>query len=278
MRCALPLLAILILNDCDAPTASVPDGARRFAPPDVYRQWWALTQSCSGLRGNFDAISWYVVEGAATVPGPGGQRFEGVFQLGANRIVLAGAAQHSGDLVRHEMLHALLRGDGHPRQAFVARCGNVVVCAADCLSEAGAALPPDPAVALVTPSALEVTVELEPERPGAGVNGGHFIMWVVARNPTGLALRVALPPSGDAGPSGSFGYRLEGDGVTSQYDMRAEAPEVTRFAAGEAKRFAFDFVVGAGGTRYDIVPGTYRFAGAYGDVWVARAPVATVSP
>lgn len=278
MRCPAPLLAIVLLSGCESPTAPLPTGAQRFAPPDVYHQWWALTEACSGIRGDLAMISWYEVPGAESIPAPRGQTQQGEWESSGNRIVLAGKSRLEGDLVRHEMLHALLRRGAHPRQSFVGRCGNVVVCTDRCLAEAGPAPPPDPAAVLVDPTALDVRVELDPAQPGVRVNGGHFIMWVVVRNPSDRPVRVVLPPSGDTGPSVSFSYRLERDGDITEYNIRAETPEVTRFAVGEAKRFAFDFVVGSGGTRYDIAPGKYLFAGAYGDVLAPDAPVATVAP
>jgi hypothetical protein len=277
MRTTTTLLAFVFLG-CESSTAPLPTGAQRFVPPDVYRQWWALTEACSGLRGDLAAITWYDVPGAESIPAAHGQTQQGEWRSSGNRIVLAGNARLEGDLVRHEMLHALLRLGAHPRQSFVGRCGNVVVCTGRCLAEAGPAPPPDPAAVLVDPAALDVHVELDPAQPGVRVNGGHFIMWVVARNPSDQPVRVVLPPSGDSGPSVSFSYRLGGDRGTTEYDFRAEAPEVTRFAPREAKRFAFDFVVAGGGTRYDIAPGTYLFAGTYGGVWAADAPVATVAP
>jgi hypothetical protein len=60
--------------------------------------------------------------------------------------------------------------------------------------------------------------------------------------------------------------------------MRAEVPEVTRFAAFETKRFIFDFHIGAGDFRYDQRPGTFQFKGAYGGVWAVNSPTVTVSP
>jgi hypothetical protein len=280
--CALCVLAAAAVVSCaDSVTAPLPSGAQRFTPPEVFRRWWALTEQCSALTGDYDAITWYVVPGAASIPGPDGGPVQGTWELKQNRIVLAGDSQLAGDLVRHEMLHALLRGGEHPRDAFIGKCGGVVVCIGPCLKDAGPAPPPDPAAVPADPSVLEVTVTLEPERDDPAQLGGHFIMWVTARNPTDQALVLDLPPSGDAGPSVSFEYRLDSDWITAGYNVRAQTPEVTRFAPQETKRFAFDFRVSAStGTpdRYDIAPGIYRFAGGYGDHWADPAPTATIWP
>jgi hypothetical protein len=277
--CALCVLAMAALMSCDAPTAPLPSGAQRFTPPDVFRRWWALTEQCSGLTGDFNAVAWYVVPGVNSFSGQDGEPVQGIWELRHNRIVLAGNGQLVGELVRHEMLHALVRGGGHLRSQFVGRCGGVVVCTDECLVDAGPPPPPDPAAVQVDPSALEVSVMLEPEGDDSDRIGGHFIMWVTARNPTDDALVVTLPPSGDAGPSVTFEYRLDSDWITSTFNVRVQAPEVTRFAPRETKRFAFDFMVGTpASSRYDIAPGTYRFAGAYGDHWANPAPTATVWP
>ena len=280
--CALSVLAAAAIVSCaDSVTAPLPVGAQRFTPPEVFRRWWALTEQCSGLAGDYDAVTWYVVPGVASIPGSDGSPVQGTWELKENRIVLAGDAQFAGDLVRHEMLHALLHGGTHPRDEFIGKCGGVVVCIGPCLKEAGPAPPPDPAAVPADPSALEVNVTLEPERDDPAQLGGHFIMWVTARNPTDQALVVALPPSGDAEPSVAFEYRLDSDWITSTYNVRAETPEVTRFAPRETKRFAFDFRVSAltgSPGHYDIAPGIYRFAGAYGDHWADPAPTATIGP
>jgi hypothetical protein len=282
VSCALCVLAAGAIVSCgDATTAPLPSGSQQFTPPEVFRRWWALTEQCSGLTGDYDAIAWYVVPGVASIPGPDGSPVQGTWELKHNRIVLAGDAQLAGDLVRHEMLHALLHGADHPRDTFIGKCGGVVVCIGPCLKEAGTAPPPDPAAVPADPSAIEVTVTLEPERDDPSQIGGHFIMWVTARNPTDQALVVTLPPPGDGGPGVGFQYLLDSDWITAPYKVRAQAPEMTRFAPRETKRFAFDFRVSAStGTpgRYDIAPGIYRFAGAYGDHWADPTPTATIWP
>jgi hypothetical protein len=282
VSCALCVLGTGAIVSCgDAATAPLPSGAQQFTPPEVFRRWWALTEQCSGLTGDYDAVAWYVVPGAASIPGPDGSPVQGTWELKHDRIVLAGDAQLAGDLVRHEMLHALLRAADHPRDAFIGKCGGVVVCIGPCLKEAGTAPPPDPGAVPADPSALEVTVTLEPESDDPSQIGGHFIMWVTARNPTDQALVVTLPPPGDGGPGVGFQYLLDSDWITAPYKVRAQAPEMTRFAPRETKRFAFDFRVSAStGTpgRYDIAPGIYRFAGAYGDHWADPTPTATIWP
>ena len=265
------LAALLALAACESPTAPrLPAGAVRFTPPSIYREWWALTEQCSGRQASFDAISWYVVPDAYSLPGTNG--LNGLW-YGDNRIILAGADDgiSAGDLVRHEMLHAILRGGGHPRDMFVGRCDGVVVCIAECLSGGGPPPPPDPAARPVPASTLDLTVDVVPDAPGSGTWDGYFMMIVHAHNPASYPVVTQ---------TGGFGYLLRGNGGGVQYDLPVEAPEETRFAAGETKSLIFDFhiVASENGYRYDITPGTWTFNGSYGGVSAASPPTVRVSP
>jgi hypothetical protein len=272
------ILALPLLNACDATGPQLPPGAEQFVPPAVYQQWWSLTQQCSDLTASLSDVTWYRVPGAADIPLGDGSSVNGRWDAAGNRIILAGDSELEGDLVRHEMLHALLRSAGHPRSAFIGRCSGTVVCTQNCITDGGPARQPDPTAQRVGPSALQIGVEVTPSAPGSSVNDGTFMMFVTAQNTAANPIIVQLPPSGDAGPSESFSYLIEGNSRITSYNMRVEVPEVTRFAAFEVKRFIFDFRIGAGGTRYDQPPGSFRFNGAYGEVWAPNPPTVTVSP
>lgn len=265
---------------CDAPTAPLPPGAISFEAPEVYAWWWSATEACSGLRGSLRSVSWYVVPGAQSIPSADGRPVAGMWYRQSNRIVLAEEARYFGDLVRHEMLHALLQGGDHPREQFVQRCAAEVVCVDACLEESGSAPPPDPSAIHAAATALAITVQVVPSVPQSAIHGGHFMMIISAANHSSQALLIDLPPSGDAGPPGTFGYNIVdvGAGRSQQYDIRAEVPEVTRFAPGEVKRFLFDLRNRDGSTRYDLAPGTWRFEGRYGDVWASSPPTVSVLP
>jgi hypothetical protein len=271
-------LALPLLEACDLTGPALPAGAEHFVPPAVYQQWWQLTEECSGKSGNLADVGWYRVPGVDVIPLGDGTSVNARWDASGNRIILAGDTEFAGDLVRHEMLHALLRAGGHPRNAFIARCAGVVVCTEDCITEAGPAPQPDPAAKLVAPSALEIGVEVTPDAPSSSVNGGNLMMVVTARNPSASPVIVQLPASGDAGPSVSFSYDIIGNSRGASYDMRAEVPEVTRFAPFEGKRFIFDFHIGQGDIRYYQPPGTFQFKGAYGGVWAPNPPTVVVSP
>ena len=271
-------LILFLVEGCDPTGSLLPPGAEPFTPPRVYEQWWQLTEQCSGLTGSFAAVSWYRVPGVADIPLGDGTLAGGEWDEGANRIVLAGNEELSGDLVRHEMLHALLRTPGHPRAAFISRCGGTVVCTQLCIRDAGPAPQPNPSAISVSATALEIGVEVTPSAPGSSINEGNFMMVVTARNPSSSPVIVQLPPSGDAGPPVSFSDDLVSPSRGQSYDMRAEVPEDTWFAPSEEKRFIFDFHLGTGDSRYEAPPGTYRFNGAYGGVWAPNPPTVVVSP
>lgn len=272
------VLLLPLLAGCELLTAPLPPGAERFAPPAVYRQWWDLTRTCSGRTGDFSRVTWYRVPGAVEIPLGDGTQVNGYWDSAGNRIVLAASSELEGDLVRHEMLHALLRQEGHPRADFIGRCAGTVVCVQRCITEAGPAPAPDPSAQLVAPSTLQIGVELTPPAPRASVDDGNFRMVVTARNGAPNPVIVQLPPSGDAGPPASFSYGIVGGGLGYFYDGRADVPEVTRFAAFETKRFIFDFHIGTAGNRYTLPPGTWEFRGAYGEVWAPNSPTATLTP
>ncbi len=271
-------LALPLLEACDLTGPALPAGAAHFVPPAVYQQWWQLTEECSGSPGSFADVRWYRVPGVDVIPLGDGTSVNARWDASGNRIILAGDTEFAGDLVRHEMLHALLRSGGHPRNAFIARCGGVVVCTQECITEAGPAPQPDPAAQVVAPTALEIGVEVTPGAPSSSVNDGNFMMVVTAKNAFASPVIVQLPASGDAGPSVSFGFEIVGRSGASLFSERADVPEVTRFAPLETKRFIFDFHIGQGDTRYYQLPGTFQFKGSYGGVWAPNPPTVVVSP
>ncbi|MHB0949732.1 MAG: hypothetical protein ACYC3Q_10030 [Gemmatimonadaceae bacterium] len=274
-------LLLIGLAACELPTA-VPRGARPFEPPAVYRQWWALTERCSGLRGDFDAVQWYEIPETSFGTTSEGERVDALWTGAGNRIVLTAApdGRREGDLVRHEMLHALMRAGGHSRDLFVARCGGVVTCMRSCV-RGSTPVPADPAAIPVTPSQLELSVDVQVVPPAWPDSQRYAMMVITARNLSRDPWLMQLPAPGDVGPPVSFSYKLiDARGTTFWLDIRADAPEVTRFALGETKRYIFDFFVRPGAStqfRYDIAPGTWTFHGAFGEVWAPIAPTLDLS-
>lgn len=281
----VPLLATLA--GCDLLTGPrLPAGAQRFTPPPVYARWWELTEECSGRTGRMSDVTWYVVPDANEIESSSGPA-DGIWYSHVNDIVFARDANMQGDIVRHEMLHALLGVRGHPRDAFLGRCRGVVDCAGSCITDGGPAPASDPNALRVAPDSLDITVEVTPTLGDSAIMDSAFMMIVFARNRLNVPVSVHLPPSGDAGPPVTFGYHLRsgitsawGTAVSVWFNVRADVEEDTLFAAGETKRMVFDFRKRSvqDGVRYDLPPGTWEFGGSYGDVSADHAPVLTVLP
>lgn len=243
---------------------ALPPGSQSFDPPPEYRLWWSMTEACSGLRGSLADIDWYVVPGASVIPGDsrelGGEWFEQ-----GNRIVLAGADQFEGSLVRHEMLHTLLRASGHPRFEFLERCAGVVVCADECIRDAGPAPAPPAGTPLVSPSAIEVSVKILPVPTRASDFGGYFTCIVTAHNPANHAVVVKLPSYGNGKLGVAFEYEISTDSMNKvgTWDFAYDSEEKF-FGPGETKEEPFDLVIGDP-LQGRLAPGQYLARGYFGD-------------
>lgn len=90
-----------------------------MSPPAVYRVWWARTEACSGLSGDFDRVQWSVV------PGDGFKCSSGTCAghwEPDHHIYLSQDWTTNEMVVRHEMLHDLLGRPGHPDPPFGEPC------------------------------------------------------------------------------------------------------------------------------------------------------------
>lgn len=96
-----------------------PDGAVPVARPLAYDTWWTRTEACSDRRGELDRIRFYLVPGA-DFDCPTG-RCVGRWEPG-HKIYIAEAMATNELVVRHEMLHDLLGGGGHPNPPFGIGC------------------------------------------------------------------------------------------------------------------------------------------------------------
>lgn len=102
------------LVGCAEPVA--PDlGRVEIEPPTFFRTLYEGVESCAGAPGDFDRVRWFVVYefGASpTIFGQWNQRRE---------ISLRSDVWLDSDVVRHEILHDLLNGDGaHARDEWEA--------------------------------------------------------------------------------------------------------------------------------------------------------------
>jgi hypothetical protein len=109
----------VLLGCAAAPTA--PSDRERFDPPAEYRSWFASTEACSGLTGDFAQLQFYRVPGNEFAC-PSGMC---VARWTDDHHIFVAEAFVSNEMVlRHEMLHDLIGHAGHPDPPFgAAGCG-----------------------------------------------------------------------------------------------------------------------------------------------------------
>ncbi|GAC1649970.1 MAG: hypothetical protein NVS4B3_07910 [Gemmatimonadaceae bacterium] len=130
-RWAAVLLASATVACTDVMGPKLPP-ARRFDPPVQYQTWWLEVEECSAHVAPLERVSFYRV-----VPEPGRdsvsfrdpetqQYFHAEWVRASNAIYLAAGQVTSPQIVRHEMLHAVLHDITHPAEYFTDRCGKQV--------------------------------------------------------------------------------------------------------------------------------------------------------
>lgn len=126
----LILFATVVLTGCDmtGPLEPLPaDAVPLHLLPAVFTRYWHEVDSCSGISRRLSDVAFYttkaqLIEGAEL----------GLYQQRADRITLSSVGLVDSTTVRHEMLHAHLRGrtfpndEGHPSAYFQVRCGSLV--------------------------------------------------------------------------------------------------------------------------------------------------------
>lgn len=247
------------LAGCNSVTDPLPENAVRFAPPAVYSRWWVMTEACSGYTHDLAEVGWY------KVPGPqfthNGQDVGGYYNLQNNQIVLAEDYVESGELVRHEMLHALLRKRGHPRTQFLGACASRVPCQGSCLSDAGPWHDPSPFTVMPSDS-LDVSAEatlLPPETDGQR----WFALEVSVKNSHAGAVVAAAPHDIMPPPSFLFDLRTASLGGISGGEVALDSSTIF-FRPGETKRWLYEFKVAADLSPNHIPPGSVMARGGYG--------------
>jgi hypothetical protein len=117
---------LAIAGTCTDATGPLPDNSERFEPPLVYRIWWQQVETCAGRLAPFETVSWYIVRTTDYGFEYRGQYVVGVWTSPGNRILLAEHFVNKPMVVRHEMLHAVLRSGSHPEEYFGERCRSWV--------------------------------------------------------------------------------------------------------------------------------------------------------
>jgi len=257
-RSAVGLLAWAWVCACDS--TGLPSGAQRFSPPSQYRAWWSLTEACSGLRGNFNNVAWYIDRRAETFSLEGAGVNGAWYGGNPNRIVLGDSEEFDGTLVRHEMLHALLGSAGHPRQQFLANCGDIVVCVERCVADAGG--PPDTSetAAILDSTALPAAILIAPDTVSLSADSGWITITVSVTNVTSSP---GLVPVAFYGPNQSYPITIVNYGSTpawsglTQYQMDYYITVAPNGMAGSTRRVVFDHQIAAGTASQYVIKGLF---------------------
>lgn len=114
------MLALACLAALPGCGGFAPDDSAPLVAPPAYAQWWAATEACSGLSGDFARLRFEIVPGR-DFPCPSG-RCVGRWEP-PSTIYLARDWSGNEMVVRHEMLHALIGRSGHPDPPFKRGCG-----------------------------------------------------------------------------------------------------------------------------------------------------------
>jgi hypothetical protein len=263
-RFASSVISALVIGCRWLTEPPLPSGAERYTPPPVYQRWWAMTEACSDIVLPFDGVQFYRVPGAWSVPYGAYGEVAGYWSSTSNRIVLAG--DHLGDarIVRHEMLHALLRKRGHPPEYFQGRCAGVVDCGTVGCQHGGPVPVRAPAGApTLALSSLDLRVDLLPNPVTR--SGADSVLSLVVRvtNPHAGPVWVPLEPTpsvpGSPAYAGFFGFDLcpLGSDASLVGMQQSILMQPVPFAPGETRQFIFDVSV----TRYPV--GDYVATGLY---------------
>ena len=132
--CARRLTALILVVmgcvagtvSCGFTTDSLPKGAVPLVTPVIYVTWWSEVEQCSGETVDMSAVKWYYVPGDGGFQAGTSADVVGVWQPAGNTITLAEYVVDNPLVVRHEMLHAVLKRVDHPPEFFVDRCGVLV--------------------------------------------------------------------------------------------------------------------------------------------------------
>jgi hypothetical protein len=251
-----------------------PSDAEEFSPPAVYATWWKMTEACSGMTGHLGAITWFRT-GQALHAFPSGDPLGGYWTPVGNRIVLTNDLALDGGVVRHEMLHALIRKGGHPRNQFLGKCMGTVLCPDACIRDGGPYAHPAETPIHVTGDSIAITLDIEPGNPASAHDGGFFSMTVIVRNRS--THWVTVPSSlsqnfpGYTGPDSSRTFEIDVRGPTGGIMIPEGLFDLSEwiFAPGETKKHVFDFAIGNDLRASRLPPGNYLARGGYSDYWAA---------
>ena len=117
------IVAFTVLTGCsdvigiDQPL-EVP-GATKYFDGSLFRPLWNGLEACSKLSRNLHAVNFYSVPVETLPSSLHGIRTVGMYFPASDRIFIVEAEKWNTSVIRHEMMHALLRDEsGHPAKYF----------------------------------------------------------------------------------------------------------------------------------------------------------------
>jgi len=124
LGCALIGMLVVACAMPKAGAAPVAPVERAWSVPtlELYQEWWTKTEKCSGLKGDMSQVTFYAVDSPTGSISLGNEVAHGWWIRRGNRVYLPANALGEEWLVRHEMLHALMKRGTHPSEMFVAAC------------------------------------------------------------------------------------------------------------------------------------------------------------
>ena len=236
--------AVALLSSCEI-TAPLPAGAEPFAPLAHYGRWWAMIEECSGRTRPMADIKWFVAPGAS-FNSPSGSA-SGMYTNSSNRIIIAEASLRDGRVVRHEMLHALLRRSKgeveHDAEYFLRRCASAVTCTSRCVETSGPVARPPVNAATLPASTLELTLEIDSvARRSTYPDFAYVPVIVRARNPLDVGFVLDLREINGHRITFDLNPAPPADVPPAQWARLTETfdPMSAYFAPGETKTHVFD--------------------------------------
>jgi hypothetical protein len=255
----IALVLPFVITACGGDVTGVPIQGEQFSPLPVYATWWAMTEACSGLSGSLGGVTFYKTTENLRNPITG-ELVAGYWYSEGNRIVLREGSIGDGGTVRHEMLHALIKKGGHPRDQFLGKCSGTADCIGSCITDAGPYPTPPENPIQIGGESLQFGIDIEPRNPTVAHDGGYFSITVLVKNPSSHWATVAQL-SGT--PVTTFSFEIAGpNGALSVSKPPLDPSEIT-FAPGETKKHVFDFFIGDAPFGMQLPVGSYVVRGGY---------------
>jgi hypothetical protein len=221
------LAAVLVTSIAACEYTLYPADAEPLEPGAKYAVMWRTVEWCAGKRGDLGAIAWFVTDVPARTAND--DDVSGSWWISKNHVYLTRAYAEDESVIRHQMLHALLRRKHHTEE-FIGSCGDIVACYLECQRQAGGPPPRPPFPAPFVPSdTLEVeTHAIEPRL----ADSGWVAIVVSARNPTTIG--TWLPVNEAAG----LGFHCSIAGTMS-CGVRPVLTGYEMFAQGTTRRATY---------------------------------------